>query len=461
MRCRPCAILRATALLTAALAIVGCGKKGAGGGPRPPAVTVATPLVREVVDWDEYTGYLVSPQSVNLRARVGGEVTQVNFTEGGLVHRGDVLVRIDKRPFQADLDAKRASVEQQKAQVALELVTFQRNATAVQSNAVSKSDYDTAKANYEEALAQQRSAEAAVETSLLNLQFCDVVAPITGRISSRYVTAGNLVSGGTDSGTLLTTIQSVDPMYCYADVDERSALKYKSLAARGNGSSTAPSLYPSTAAVAGGTTAPAARPDRPAFACYMGLISDQGTPYPGQVDFINNQVDVNTGTLRIRGVFPNPSGFLEPGLFARMLVPGSGRYRATLIPDAAIGTQQNLKYVYLMSPDHKVRLTPVTPGTLFGNLRSVTAGVAAGDRVVIDGLVSVHDGAEVAPVDGTIPATDFQTVGDRSPTTRRLPATSAPSPTADLGVGAPPGTNGTDTQAAPPAGQPSTGGVGR
>ena len=452
---RRCAAAAAGFLLVAA---AGCPKREAGPGRPPVSVTVASPLEREVVDWDQYTGYLVSPQSVNLRPRVSGEVTQVNFTEGSLVHRGDVLVRIDKRPFQADLDAKRASVEQQKAQVALELVTYQRNATAVQNNAVSRSDYDTAKANYEEAVAQRQSAEAAVETSLLNLQFCDVVAPITGRISSRYVTAGNLVSGGTDSGTLLTTIQSVDPMYCYADVDERSALKYKSLAARGNGSSTAPSLYPSMAPAAGGGTAPATRP---AFACYMGLISDQGAPYPGQIDFINNQVDVNTGTLRIRGVFPNPAGFLEPGLFARMLVPGSGRYRATLIPDAAIGTQQNLKYVYLMSADHKVKLTPVTLGTLFGNLRSVTAGVAPSDRVVIEGLVSVHDGAEVAPVDGTIPVADFQTAGDRSPTTRRLPAASAPSPMADLGVGAPPGTNGTDAQAAPPAGRSPAGGVGR
>ena len=431
------------------VATVGCPNRGAPPGPPPPQVTVAPPVVRQVVDWDEFTGYLQSPQSVDLRPRVGGELTRVNFDEGSLVRRGDVLVRIDKRPFQADLDAKRAAVEQAKAQVALTLVTFRRNAEAVRSKAVSQSDYDTAKANYEQAVALQQAAEAAVAASVLNVEFCDVVAPISGRISSRYVTAGNLVTGGSGAGTLLTTIQSVDPMYCYVDVDERSVLKYKKLAAAerepatrpGTGSATGSAIKPATGPVVKPATGPAAVP---AFACYMGLIGEAGTPHAGRIDFVDNQVDVNTGTLRIRGVFSNPDGFYSPGLFARMRVPGSGRYRAVLIPDAAIGTQQNLRFVYLLGSDKKVKLTPVTLGNLFGTLRSITAGVSAGDRVVIDGLVSIRDGVEVDAKDVAVPAGDFATTGDRSPTTQRLPVTSAPSPTADLGTGTPAGTGGTD-----------------
>ena len=429
-------------MLSAALLVGGCHKADKPADRPPPAVTVAHPGAREVVDWDEYTGYLESPQSVNLRARVGGELTKVNFDEGSLVHRGDVLVQIDRRPFQAELDARRASVEQAKAAATLAQITFKRNAEAVANRAVSQTEYDTAKANYEQAVAQQRSAEAAVMSAQLNVQWCDVVAPIAGRISSRYVTAGNLVSGGTDTGTLLTTIQSVDPMYCYVDVDERSVLKYKQLAA-------AAATRPATGPTVNGSA------DRPRFATYMGLINEAGTPHAGRIDFVDNRVDANTGTLRLRGVFPNPEGLLEPGLFARMRVPGSGRYRAVLIPDAAIGTQQNLKFVYTLAADQTVKLRPITLGTLFGTLRSVVSGLTTDDQIVINGLVSLRDGAKVSPQLASVPMEQFATTADRSPTTQLLPATATPSPTADLGAGRPPGGGGTD---ASPATRPTGGG---
>lgn len=426
----------------------GCGKSGQGGTApqaQPPAVTVATPLAREVVDWDEFTGYLESPQAVEVRARVGGQVAQVAFAEGSYVREGELLVQLDPRPLQAVLDARIASLEDSKAQAAVTKVKVDRYATIVESKAISQIDYEEAKAQYQQALAQQQAAEAAVNAAKLDVSFTEIRAPIGGRISSRYVTQGNLVAGGSDAGTLLTTIQSSDPIYCYVNIDERSLLKYRALSR-------------AMAQAAGeATTRRAMGP------CYMGLLGEQGAPHAGRIDFADNRVDPGTGTLRLRGVFENPVGQFTPGMFARMRVAASARYQAMLIPDAAIGTQQNLRYVFVVGADDKVKLTPVTLGTLFGTLRSVTEGLKPDDRVVINGIVNARDGVKVTPKAGDIPADAFKNTGapgdafgaatQALPTTSQAPAGNVPD------FGRPAGTGGTDATGpatAAPVANPAT-----
>jgi RND family efflux transporter MFP subunit len=389
----------------ALLACAGCGKGQAAAAPPPPTVTIGHPIEREVIDWDEYTGYLASPESVDVRPRVSGEIVEAPFAEGKKVNKGDLLFRIDVRPYQADLDAKLAAVDQAKAQVALAEVEYRRNEQAVKQNAVSQSAYDTAKANYDQAKAQQAAAQAAVEASRLNVEWCTVIAPITGRVSNRFVTPGNLVTGGTAAGTLLTTIQSLDPMYCYIDADERSVLRYKQLSAEKKRVSARDAEIP----------------------CFIQLVNETHFPHEGIVDFVDNRIDPNTGTLRARGVFANPNNYLEPGFFARMRIPGSGRYRAVLVPDAAIGTQQNIKYLLVLNADDTVRFQPVTLGTVFGTLRSIVQGISPDDRVIINGIMSARPGTKVIAQEKPISMEGFEMTAPGSPTTQALPTTE-PSP---------------------------------
>lgn len=380
----------------------GCTRRSPPPTPPPPTVTVSKPVQREVIDWDTYTGFLASPQSVDVRARVSGQIVSVPFKEGDIVHQGQTLVIIDVRPFQADLDAKLAAVEQAKARVALTTADLSRVEQAAKSKgAVAEQDIDTAKANKQEAEAQLAAANAAVEASRLNVEWCNVIAPISGRISYRYVTEGNLISGGSDTATLLTTIQSIDPMYCYVDVDEGSVLKYKRLDAEQKRVS--------------------ARKTR--RACFMQLANETNYPQAGYVDFIDNKVNQGTGTLRVRGVFPNPDAFLEPGLFAHLSVPGSERYNALLIPEAAIGTQQNLKYVYVLGAGNKAEFRAITQGSLFGSLRAIAEGIGPDDRIIINGLLSIHDGSLVTPQEAPISMAGFEQTAPGSPTTQALPTT--------------------------------------
>jgi RND family efflux transporter MFP subunit len=355
-----------------------------------------------VIDWDSYTGFLASPESVDVRARVSGQIVSVPFKEGDIVKKGQTLVVIDVRPFQADLDAQLAAVEVAKAKVALTAADLSRVEEAGKSKgAVAAQDIDTAKANKQEADASLDAANAAVEASRLNVEWSNVIAPITGRISYKYVTQGNLISGGSDTATLLTTIQSIDPMYCYVDVDEGSVLKYKRLDAEQKRVS--------------------ARKTR--MVCFMQLANETSYPHAGYIDFIDNKVNQSTGTLRVRAVFPNPDAFLEPGLFGQIRVPGSERYNALLIPDAAIGTQQNLKYVFVLGADNKAEFRNITPGSSFGSLRSVAGGIGPDDRVIVNGLLSIHDGSVVTPEEKPISMAGFEQTAPGSPTTQSLPTT--------------------------------------
>ncbi len=281
----------AVAVVAAAVNSGGCAKPAQAMAPHPGAVTVSKPAYRDVTDWDTYTGFLASKEAVDVRPRVSGQIVADDFDEGSIVEKGATLFKIDPRPFTADLDAKRASVKQAQAQVDLTKVESDRNALAFESKAVSQTDVDTARANYDQAQAQLAAAEAAVESSRLNVEWCNVVAPIKGRVSKKVVTQGNIVTGGTAAGTLLTTIVSVDPMYCYVNVDENSALKYRRLAAEQHR-----------------TGAREAKVD-----VYMRLASEAAYDRRGTIDFIDNTMDSTTGTQQFRGSFPTPTGSWPPG----------------------------------------------------------------------------------------------------------------------------------------------------
>lgn len=388
----------AALLLTA---LIGCHGKPTPISPPPTGVSVAHPVQKEVIEWDTYAGYLEAPESANVAARVSGLIVQMPFVEGSVVKRGDLLAVIDERPFKADLDAKLADQQNAEAALSIAKVNFNRLPGLRATGAVSQQDYDNAKANVDQAAATLASKKAAVESSRLNLEWCRVLSPIDGRVSYKLVTVGNLVNGGDGQATLLTTVQSVDPVYCYVDVDEHSVLKYQKLAKEGKLVSARDGKVP----------------------CYVQLSNETGFPHEGFIDFVDNHVDPTTGTQRVRAVLPNPSGTLIPGLFARLSVPGSGRYRALLVPDAAIGSDQSERNVLVVGQDNVVSARPVELGALFGSMRSIISGLGRDDRVVVNGQMHVRPGMPVTPTEVRIQL-DAQAFSDPgSDVARTIPTT--------------------------------------
>ena len=390
------------------------GCKPAGAAAPPPAkveVTVSRPLEREVVEWDEYTGHLDAPEYVNVQAQVSGQIVQAPFEEGAIVQKDALLYLIDERPFQADVAAKQASVDNAAAQVQVSQITLNRIKTAQPGAAVSQQEYDTAVATLKTAQATQEGAEAALRQSKINLGWCRVTAPITGRVGRRNMTVGNLVTGGGGTGAPLTTIVSIDPMYLYVDVDEQSILRYQRLAAEKKRVSARDQHIP----------------------CFMQLQNEQNFPHVGVIDFVNNQLDPNTGTLRARGVFPNPKGTLLAGMYATMRIAGSGRYQATLIPAAAVQTQQNLKIVLTVDDKNVVQPKTVQLGAAFGELQAVSEGIGPNDRVIISGQLRARPGTTVEATEKPIDSNAFELTAAGSPTTQDLPATRpfAPGTTGD------------------------------
>jgi RND family efflux transporter MFP subunit len=370
---------RAAAPIVLVLAIVVAGCKGpaAPPPPPPPGVTVSRPVQHDVIEWDQFSGYLSSPKTVTVNARVSGLIVQAPFQEGAIVHAGDLLFKIDPRPFQADLDNKEAAVAQARATTEKTNADFARSTILLKAEVVARADYDSTKASYGEADASLKAAEAALEISRLNLEWTEVRAPITGRVSRMNVTVGNLVTGGTGQATptTLTTIVSIDPLYCYINVPQSVALRFQQLA-----------LQEKQSSVAGARVA-----------CYMQLENETNFPREGVIDFVDNQVDVSTGTVQIRCVFANPTSILTPGLFALTRIPASGRYQALLIPDAAVNSDQNERYLLIVGANDVVQQRPVKLGALFGNLRSITDGLKPNERVIVNGMLSAMPGAKVNP----------------------------------------------------------------
>lgn len=341
----------------------------------PPEVSVAAALERDVVESDEFTGRLEAVESVEVRPRVAGYIDSVNFSEGSVVNKGDLLFVIDPRPYRAELARAEAELARTTARAELAKSDVARSEKLLQIRAVSQEEYDQRANASREALANVASSRAAVESARLNVEFTRVTSPITGRISKAAVTTGNLVSGGANGATLLTTIVSIHPIYVSFDGDEQVYLKYGELARRGNGTTKA----------------------QAANAVQMGLSNEQGFPHAGTISFVDNQIDPRTGTIRARAAFDNQDGFLTPGLFARVKLLGHNRFKAVLVDDRAIGTDQSQKFVYIVGADNKVSYRTVKVGRMTDGLRIVLEGLAPGEHVVVNGLQRVQPGAVIVP----------------------------------------------------------------
>ena len=358
--------------------------------PPPPQVTVSQPVARDVVEWDEHSGRLEAVESVEVRARVSGYLQSVHFTDGVSVKKGDLLFVIDPRPYQAELNRAKAALEQAIAQHERTQKDFARARQLVQSRAVSQEEVDSRSAEQRQAAEAVQAARAAVEAVRLNVEFTQVKAPISGRISRHMVSEGNLINGGTGDSTLLTTIVSLDPIYGYFEVDERSYLKYTHLWQNGMRPGSRDAKTP----------------------VFLGLANETGFPHQGQLDFINNRLDPSTGTMTGRAIFPNHDLALVPGLFARIRLPGSSRYQALLLPDEAIGSDQSQRFVLVVNDQNTVEYRKVDPGPMIDGLRVIRSGLKPEDWVIVNGAQRVRPGAKVdpqqqaAPRDQARPQTD-------------------------------------------------------
>lgn len=346
--------------------------------PPPPTVTVATPLARNLIQWDDYVGRFEASKSVEVRPRVSGAVTAVHFTDGAIVQQGQLLFTIDQRPFVAALNEARAGVAQAQSDLALAEADLARASRLLAEDAVAQSDYDRLAARVRAVRASLAAAQARVAARALDVQFTQVRAPITGRISDRRVDAGNLVStADAAGGTLLTTINALDPIYFTFDSSEALFLKAQRERQKGGDATQRVEIK----------------------------LQDEGSySRTGRVDFTDNGVSNQSGTIRARAVVPNPDYFLTPGMFGNMRLTGGAPERALLVPDAAVRTDQARKIVYVVGKDGVVAAKQVTPGPRIGGLRTIRAGLAPTDKVVIQGLQMVQPGAQVTERKGRIDA---------------------------------------------------------
>ncbi|MCX5567140.1 efflux RND transporter periplasmic adaptor subunit [Alcaligenes phenolicus] len=340
--------------------------------PVGPSVPVAQVLERSILPSTDFTGFLAAPQSVELRSRVSGAVEAVSVPEGSLVRKGEPLFHIDPRPFQVALDTATAQLRQSEVLAKQAQDDLNRVQKLVETGAVSRKQYDDALAIRNAQQAQVQVAKAAVAAAQLNLSYTHIRSPISGRVDRVLVTAGNLVKGGaTDQASLLTTIVSTDPLYAYFDIDEATYLKAirQTRPEKGDKTSGPP--------------------------VSVGLATDQGFPYQGTLDFVGNQIDRSTGTVRARAVIPNPDGMLAPGLFARIRLATGAEQAAILIDDQALGTDQGKRYVLVVDQNNQAQYRVVEPGPMVDGLRVIKSGLQAGEKVIIKGLV--RPGMSIAP----------------------------------------------------------------
>jgi RND family efflux transporter MFP subunit len=344
--------------------------------PPPPAVTVANPIKRVVIDHDEYVGRFVAVDSVEIRARVSGYLDRVDFTDGQMVKQGDLLFTVDKRPFQTTLDQAKANLAQARANLAFAEADLARGAQLVRERTITEQTFDQRTQVKRVAEASVQAQEAAVRQASLDLEFTELKAPVAGRIGDRRVSPGNLVTGGTAGNTsLLANIVSTDPIRFEFTFDEASYLRYERLAQGGRDVTS----REGSVIVA------------------LKLIDEQEFKHQGRMDFVDNVIDRSSGTIRGRAVFSNPDGVFTPGMFARVRVPGSPSYTALLVPDAAIGTEQARKYVLVVDSDNVVRMKYVTLGQMSDNLRVIKSGVQEDDRVIVNGLMRARPNQKVTP----------------------------------------------------------------
>ncbi len=380
----PATAVRAVSL-AALLLVVGCSESPQKqvSAPPPPAVTVANPVRRVVIDQDEYVGRFVAIDSVEIRARVSGYLDRIDFTDGQMVKQGDLLFTVDRRPFQTTLDQAKANLAQSRANLAFAETDLARGAQLVRQSTITEQTFDQRTQLKRVAEASVQAQEAAVRQASLDLEFTELKAPVAGRIGDRRVSPGNLVTGGTAGNTsLLATIVSTDPIRFEFSFDEASYLRYERLAQGGR------EMTSRDASVV----------------VALKLIDEQDFQHQGRMDFVDNVIDRSSGTIRGRAVFSNTDGVFTPGMFARVRVPGSPSYNALLVSDAAIGTEQTRKYVLVVDSDSVVRMKYVTLGQSFNNLRVIKSGLQEDDRVVVNGLMRARPNQKVNPQRETPPA---------------------------------------------------------
>ena len=367
--------LRISLFSLLALAAVGACKKQEALELPPPIVTVTQAVEKQVQDWDEYTGRLAPMGTVDVRPRVSGYITEVKFVDGDLVKKGQPLFIIDPRPYQADYEQAKAELDKTDSALKLASADFDRARQLRDKGVTAAGDFDQRAATFQQATGAFQSARAALERAKLNLEFCTVTAPIDGRAGLANVTVGNLVSA--DGKDPLTTIVSTNPVYAYADVDERSLLRYvRYYQSKQKGPEDAEEVK---------------------VPIELSLQDESGFPHTGYIDFLDNRVDPSTGTIRIRGVFDFENGLLGPGLFVRVRIPAGLPYNAILVPQRCVASDQGQKYVVVVNKENTAEFQPIELGTLFDTMQVVKSGVQVGETVVVDGLLKVRPGEKVDP----------------------------------------------------------------
>jgi membrane fusion protein, multidrug efflux system len=363
-------------ILSLLLTAAGC-KKASPPQQGPLPVNVVTAIEKEVNEWDEFTGRLEAVESVEIRPRVSGYITEIHFEAGAIIKKGDLLYVIDPRPYQADFDRAAAEFDRMQAQLKLAQIELDRAKDLRAKNTISASEFDQKAATYQGSEAAARSAEAAKNSAALNLEFTQIKSPIDGRVSDARITLGNLVQPGAGAESVLTTVVSVDPIYAKVDADENAILKYVKLSEEGK------RVSARTAKIA----------------AFVELGNETGFPHEGYIDFVDNRLDPGTGTVRARAVLKNWNpNLITPGFFVRVRVAGATPYRAALIPDKVISSQQGLTYCFVVKPDNTIERRTLEAGTMFEGKRIVKSGLKDGEKVVSTRLQLIQPGMPVKPV---------------------------------------------------------------
>ena len=354
-----------SAALVALVLVSACSKPGdtAGAPPGAPPVSVAPAVQRTVTDIEEFTGRLEAPRVVEVRPRIGGTIDKVHFRDGARVAQGAMLFSIDPKPFQAELARAQSQLTAARSRAALATSELARARKLLDAKAVSAQEFDQLTSGAATSGADIAAAEAAVRVAQLNLGYTSVRAPMSGQLSRAIITEGNLVN----DQSVLTTLVATQTVYAYFDGSEQTFLRLRKGAAGQQ-------------------------------LVRMGLADEAGFPHEGKVDFVDNQLNPQTGSIRMRAVFDNARGEFTPGLFARLQLAGGAAYPAVLIPDRAIGTDQSKKLVFVIGDGNVAQAREVHPGTLIDGMRVITTGLKAGDLVVVDGLQRVRPGAPVTPI---------------------------------------------------------------
>jgi RND family efflux transporter MFP subunit len=367
-------------VLLPALMLGGCDRpQSANPAPPPPTVTVARPLQKQVTEWDEYTGRFVAVETVEVRARVSGFIDSLHFKDGQIVKQGDLLFVIDPRPYKIAVEQAKAEVERARARLQIATADVDRAAPLAKTQAVTQREFETRQSTQREAAGAVTAAEASLKQAELNLEWTDVRAPISGRISDRRVDPGNLVTGGSTGATLLTVIVSIAPIHFVFDGSEADFLRYQRLAAAGGRKSSRDAQNPVS----------------------VRLADETEYKHAGRMDFVDNVLNPKTGTIRGRAIFDNKDGWLTPGYFGRLRLYG-GESKALLVPDSAIASDQASKIVFTVADDGTVGVKRIELGPIIDGLRMVRSGLEPTDRIVIEGLQRARPGQKVTAEDGKI-----------------------------------------------------------